>query len=50
MTWLQAQVALGGGIPLKVLMERILESSDQKRVSKWSKNGTKGVKDDALAF
>jgi nucleolar pre-ribosomal-associated protein 1 len=37
MTWLHAQVALGGGIPLKVLMESILESCDQQRVKNWSK-------------
>lgn len=37
MTWLEAQIALGGGMPLTVLMEKILESCDQKRVKKWSK-------------
>ncbi|PBP16834.1 ribosome biogenesis protein Urb1 [Diplocarpon rosae] len=37
MTWLQVQVSLGGGMSLKVLMEKILESCDQKRVQKWSK-------------
>lgn len=50
MTWLQAQVALGGGMPLKVLMERILESGDQKRVKSWSKNSAKGVKSDTVNF
>jgi nucleolar pre-ribosomal-associated protein 1 len=37
MTWLEAQVALGAGTPLKVLLERILESPDKKRVGKWAK-------------
>lgn len=37
MTWLQAQVALGGGVPLMVLMERILDSCDRGRVDKWSR-------------
>ena len=46
MTWLQAQVALGGGTSLKVLMEKILETSDQRRVKKWSHDGIeKAVKD-----
>lgn len=49
MTWLQAQVALGGGTNLKVLMERILESCDKKRVSSWSKGNGK-VKEDTLDF
>lgn len=48
MTWLQAQVALGGGLPLKVLMERILESCDRSRVDKWSKGGAKVTKVDTL--
>lgn len=43
-TWLQAQVALGGGVPLKVLMERIMESCDEKRVGIWSKQGVKRAK------
>lgn len=50
MTWLQAQVALGGGMPLKVLMERILETSEKKRVGKWSHNGVKDVVDTTLAL
>jgi nucleolar pre-ribosomal-associated protein 1 len=50
MTWLQAQVALGGGIPLKVLVERILESCDQKRVGTWSRGGSSVVKVDTLNF
>lgn len=37
MTWLEAQAALGGGMPLEMLMEKILESCDKKRVKKWSK-------------
>ncbi|KAH7355214.1 ribosome 60S biogenesis N-terminal-domain-containing protein [Rhexocercosporidium sp. MPI-PUGE-AT-0058] len=41
MTWLEAQAALGGGMPLKVLMEKILESCDMKRVKKWSKGAGK---------
>ncbi|KAF4630525.1 hypothetical protein G7Y89_g7616 [Cudoniella acicularis] len=49
MTWLQAQVALGAGTPLKVLMERILDTSDQQRVGRWSK-GAKSVKHDTLNF
>jgi nucleolar pre-ribosomal-associated protein 1 len=48
MTWLQAQVALGGGIPLKVLMERIVDSCDRSRVGKWSKGGAKDTKVDTL--
>jgi nucleolar pre-ribosomal-associated protein 1 len=48
MTWLQAQVALGGGLPLKVLMERILESCDQERVNNWSSGGGKGTKAETL--
>ncbi|EKD14940.1 uncharacterized protein L3040_005015 [Drepanopeziza brunnea f. sp. 'multigermtubi'] len=42
MTWLEAQVSLGGGMPLKVLIDKILESCDQKRVKKWSKGAKKG--------
>ncbi|CAG8974405.1 hypothetical protein HYALB_00010045 [Hymenoscyphus albidus] len=49
MTWLQAQVALGSGMSLKVLMEKILESSDKKRVGKWA-NGIDIVKADTLKF
>lgn len=48
MTWLQTQIALGGGIPLQVLMESILESCDHGRVAKWSKGGTKDIKVDFL--
>jgi nucleolar pre-ribosomal-associated protein 1 len=47
-TWLQAQVALGGGVSLKVLMEKIMESCDQKRVGIWSKNGAEVAKLDTL--
>jgi nucleolar pre-ribosomal-associated protein 1 len=50
MTWLQAQVALGGGMPLKVLMETILDSCDKKRVGKWSKGAFGTVKADTLKF
>jgi nucleolar pre-ribosomal-associated protein 1 len=50
MTWLQAQVALGGGMPLKVLMETILEFCDKKRVGKWSKWAFSTVKTDTLGF
>ncbi|KIN00170.1 hypothetical protein OIDMADRAFT_164368 [Oidiodendron maius Zn] len=35
-TWLQAQVALGGGVSLEALMDRVLESCDEQRVSTWS--------------
>ncbi|KAH6676503.1 ribosome 60S biogenesis N-terminal-domain-containing protein [Halenospora varia] len=49
MTWLQAQVALGAGTPLKVLMERILDSSDRQRVGRWSE-GVKAIKGDTLEF
>ncbi|KAH7411257.1 ribosome 60S biogenesis N-terminal-domain-containing protein [Cadophora sp. MPI-SDFR-AT-0126] len=41
MTWLEAQVALGGGLSLNMLMEKILESCDKKRVKKWSKGAGK---------
>jgi nucleolar pre-ribosomal-associated protein 1 len=44
MTWLQAQVALGGGLPLKVLIERIFESCDHSRVDKWSNGGVEDMK------
>lgn len=50
MTWLQAQVALGGGISLKVLMEKIMESCDQRRVGTWSINGVKSAQLDTLKF
>lgn len=51
MTWLQAQVALGGGMPLQVLMETILESCDQQRVKKWSKGASvEAIKLDTLNF
>ena len=50
MTWLQAQIALGGGVPLKVLMERIMESCDQKRIGSWSKGGSDFVKAETLDF
>ncbi len=49
MTWLQAQVALGCGMPLKVLMEQILESCDKSRVKVWSKGAKMdGMKDDTF--
>jgi nucleolar pre-ribosomal-associated protein 1 len=47
MTWLEAQVALGAGTSLKVLLERILESSDKKRVGKWAK-GVNRTKSDMV--
>jgi nucleolar pre-ribosomal-associated protein 1 len=51
MTWLQAQVALGGGMPLKILMETMLESCDQERVKNWSKGMNLGaLKVDTLSF
>jgi nucleolar pre-ribosomal-associated protein 1 len=51
MTWLQAQVALGGGMPLKVLMETMLKSRDQKRVKSWSKGASmETMKIDTLSF
>ncbi|KAA8570704.1 hypothetical protein EYC84_000100 [Monilinia fructicola] len=37
MTWLEVQIALGGGTPLKVLMQRIIDSSDSKRIEGWKK-------------
>ncbi|KAG9238484.1 ribosome 60S biogenesis N-terminal-domain-containing protein [Amylocarpus encephaloides] len=49
MTWLQAQVALGAGTSLKVLMERIIETSDKKRVGKWAK-GLDVVKANTMEF
>ncbi|KAF7861611.1 uncharacterized protein EAF02_010565 [Botrytis sinoallii] len=36
-TWLEVQVALGGGTPLKVLMQRIIDSSDKQRIEGWKK-------------
>jgi len=51
MTWLQAQTALGGGMPLKVLMETMLESCDQQRVKNWSKGANvQAMKLDTSAF
>jgi nucleolar pre-ribosomal-associated protein 1 len=51
MTWLQAQVALGSGMPLKVLMETMLESCEQQRVRNWSKGASlAAIKVDTLAF
>lgn len=49
MTWLQAQTALGGGATLKLLMERILESCDKKRIKVWSRGAGK-VKEDMGKF
>lgn len=37
MTWVEVQVALGGGTPLKVLMQRIIDSSDTQRIEGWKK-------------
>ncbi|ESZ90671.1 hypothetical protein SBOR_8951 [Sclerotinia borealis F-4128] len=37
MTWLEVQVALGGGTPLKVLLQRIVDSSDKQRIEGWKK-------------
>jgi nucleolar pre-ribosomal-associated protein 1 len=51
MTWLQAQVSLGAGMPLKVLLETMLESCDQHRVKNWSKGASLGaIKVDTLSF
>lgn len=50
MTWLQAQVALGGGVSLKVLMDRVVESCDQRRVRGWSKKGVEGVRSAVAKF
>jgi nucleolar pre-ribosomal-associated protein 1 len=50
MTWLQAQAALGGGISLKLLMEQVLASCEQKRVGIWSKKGIEGVKSSVKNF
>lgn len=44
MTWLQAQVALGGGISLEALMVQLLESCDEHRVSVWSNKGARETK------
>ncbi|KAK0120629.1 hypothetical protein ONS96_010833 [Cadophora gregata f. sp. sojae] len=44
-TWLEAQGALGGGLPLNLLMEKIMECSDEKRVKKWSKGRRKVIGD-----
>lgn len=49
LTWIQAQVALGAGVSLKVLMERILDSSDRKRVGRWAK-GVDAVKAETMKF
>jgi nucleolar pre-ribosomal-associated protein 1 len=50
-TWLEAQIALGTGMSLKALMERILESSDPQRVRKWSKGvNVSAVKADTMKF
>ncbi|RFU26614.1 hypothetical protein B7463_g9742, partial [Scytalidium lignicola] len=50
MTWLQVELALRSNLPLKVLMERILESCDQKRVGDWTSKGVEQAKVDALKF
>jgi nucleolar pre-ribosomal-associated protein 1 len=49
-TWLEAQVALGGGVPLKVLMEKIMESCDEKRVGIWSMHGARRAHVDTVKF
>lgn len=49
-TWLQAQAAIGNSLPLKVVMERIYESCDQRRVGEWSSQGVELAKADALRF
>lgn len=36
LSWAQAQVALRQGVEVKVLMERILATSDETRVGKWT--------------
>ncbi|KAH8808765.1 ribosome 60S biogenesis N-terminal-domain-containing protein [Xylogone sp. PMI_703] len=49
-TWFQVQLALGSNPPLKVLMERILESCDQNRIGVWTSKGVGQAKVDALRF
>lgn len=50
-SWLQAQVALGkGGIQLKALLEKILETCDKEHVGNWSKKGVEQVKVDTMKF
>ena len=48
MTWLQAQVALGGGVSLEALMDQILESCDEQRISVWSNKGAGKTKINTL--
>ncbi|TVY83794.1 Uncharacterized protein LSUE1_G001903 [Lachnellula suecica] len=51
MTWVSAQVALGSGMSLKALMERILESSDQQFAKRYSKGvDISAVKADTMKF
>jgi len=51
MTWVQAQVALGTGMSLKALMEKILESSDHQWVKKYSKGvNFNAMKGDTMKF
>ncbi|KUJ07055.1 uncharacterized protein LY89DRAFT_632091 [Mollisia scopiformis] len=37
MTWLHAQAALGGGLPIEVVVKQIMESCDPDRVSRWKR-------------
>ncbi len=39
MSWIQLQSALGGGVKMEDLAERILDSCDRKRVDVWSSGG-----------
>lgn len=50
-SFLQAQIALGSGMPLKALMKRILEFSDHEWVQKWSKGvDVEAVEADTMNF
>jgi len=49
-TWLEAQIALGGGIGLRVLLERIMKSCDQKLVGNWSKGGAEKARAAVATF
>jgi nucleolar pre-ribosomal-associated protein 1 len=50
MTWLQVQIALTGGVALKVLMEDILQRADKRRVNHWSSNGLESIVQEAVEY
>ena len=47
-SWLQGQIAGGGGTVLKVLLERIFDGCDASKVNEWSRGGVKLSRDEVL--